>query len=68
MCGYSDYSDHRLQPPEDDGDEMTPVKCWELCMHGDACRNALCRIDDRYYGGDEVATVMGCAECERWEE
>ena len=66
MCGYVSYSDPRLQSPEDD--EMTPVECWVRCIHGDACRHALCRIDDRYYSGDEVATFMGCAECEMWEE
>ena len=67
MCGYVNYQDPRLQP-SDAGDEPTPTECWKMCMHGDACRNVLCRINGRYYSGDEVATIMECAECEMWEE
>lgn len=68
MCGYVSYQDSRLQPFESD-DELTPVECWERCIHGDACRNVLIRANGHYYSSDEaVATAMGCAECKLWEE
>ena len=67
MCGYVSYQDPRLTPPEDD-DDMTPTECWVRCVHGDACRNVLSRVNGRYYSGDDAATIMGCAECEMWED
>jgi hypothetical protein len=70
MCGYTDYNDPRLQPSDvGDDEDMTPAECWARCVHGDACRAVLCRVNGRYYSGDgEVATVMGCAECNEWED
>lgn len=68
MCGYTDHNDPRLQPSDVGDDEMTPAECWERCMHGDACRTVLCRVMGRYYGFDEAATIMECAQCEMWED
>ena len=67
MCGYANYNDPRLQPPEGDG-EMDAAECWVKCAHGYACQDVLCRLHGKEYSGYETAETLHCDECDQWEE
>jgi hypothetical protein len=70
MCGYTDYNDPRLQPPEDGGEDMTPAECWARCVHGDACMGLLMRLEGELPKHDRIARaaeMMGCEDCGTWE-
>lgn len=69
MCGYTDYSDPRLQPSDVGDDEMTPIECWQECVHGTACVALLVRLNGGgMIGLSRAVRTMGCAECDQWEE
>ena len=75
MCGYVNYQDPRLIPPDiNDPDEPMDVRCFEDCTHGEACRSLLARYrgwdanEDEAYWADKLTDDLGCENCELWED
>lgn len=63
MCGYVNYRDPRLQPPEGD-EEKTPAECYMTCAHAKACK----RIFERETGELLDAVLeLACDLCDEWE-
>ena len=70
MCGYADYSDGRLIPPDvNDREEESDLDAHERCTHSMACMSLLMRLNGlSIVGAERAARTMGCAECDQWEE
>lgn len=66
--GYVNYSDSRLQPPDEGDEQMGAAECWVRCVHGDACQAAVRRLSGNPYSGLETAEALRCDECDEWEE
>lgn len=65
MCGYTDYSDPRLQSPDEGDEPQGAFECWMSCTHANACASLFKR-----FTGKTIVDVwaMGCEDCEEWEE
>ena len=68
MCGYANYQDPRLQPPEDYEPE-SDYNAYDRCTHCMACSRLALRLSgETMIGAHRLAGTLGCAECEQWEE
>ena len=70
MCGYINYQDSRLIPPDvNDREDESNFDAHMGCSHNGACHGLLMRLNkDAEHTIVEWADIMGCAECPEWEE
>lgn len=70
MCGYTNYQDPRLIPP-DINDTDGPYD-YRNCAHGEACRRVFERespsVNLEYMGYEGIARMLECEICDLWEE
>ena len=70
MCGYVDYNDGRLIPPDiNDKEEESNIDAFGRCKYGVPCLGVWMRRNGMpNTTTDVVADDLGCAECDQWEE